>query len=156
MQYPFDKLPPITSPYGWRVHPTQGTKRHHNGTDFGARSGVWTEAIADGMVIHAGPSKVLKPNGEPGGFGYYVLLRFWDAKTKAWCVANYAHLIKGSIQVKVGEKVKEGKPLGKVGATGDVTGPHLHFEVCKGKNYTWSNDGSTYYNPMTFLKARVK
>lgn len=154
MQNPFDKMPPITSPYGWRVHPTQGTKRHHNGVDYGARTGTWAEAITDGVVVHAGPSKVLKPNGEPGGFGYYVMVRFRDGGK--WYVANYAHFIKGSIQVKKGDKVKQGQPLGKVGASGDVTGPHLHFEICKGKNYVWSNDGSTYLNPVPFLKARVR
>lgn len=46
----------------------------------------------------------------------------------------YAHLKPGSLKVKVGDKVSAGQPLGELGASGNVTEPHLHFQVCDGPN----------------------
>lgn len=153
MQYPFDKLPKITSPFGWRVHPVEKTKKHHNGVDFGAKAGTWIESIEKGVVIFAGPSKTKKADGEPNGFGYYVQIR--HNVGGQLIVSNYAHMLKDSITVKKGDKVVAGTPIGKVGSTGMSNGPHLHFEICKGKKYVWSGDGSTYYDPIVFVKAQI-
>lgn len=150
IQYPFDKLPQITSPYGWRVHPTQKTKKHHNGVDLVAPAGSWVESFAPGRVVHAGPSKVKKADGSVGGFGYHVIIR--HLLNGEFVTSVYAHLRVGSIQVKVGQKIEAGTPLGRQGASGDVTGEHLHFEICKGKTYRWSNDGSSFYSPLEFIK----
>jgi murein DD-endopeptidase MepM/ murein hydrolase activator NlpD len=150
IQYPFDKLPQITSPYGWRVHPTQKTKKHHNGVDLVAPAGSWVEAFAPGRVIHAGPSKLRKPDGSVGGFGFHVIMR--HLINGEYVTSLYAHLRKDSIQVKVGQKIEAGTPLGRQGTTGDSTGEHLHFEICKGKTYRWSNDGSSFYSPLEFIK----
>jgi murein DD-endopeptidase MepM/ murein hydrolase activator NlpD len=68
-------------------------------------------------------------------------------------ISVYAHLVEGSIAVKVGDSVRAGVPLGKMGATGDVTGKHLHFEIYKGKRYTWSADGKNFVDPIEFIKA---
>lgn len=155
IQYPFDKLPAVTSPFGWRVHPVQKTKKHHNGVDLVAAPGSWVEASARGRVIFAGPSKRKLANGEPGGFGYHVMVRYQIHGE--WVVMVYAHMRKGSIAVKVGQVVMPGTPLGKQGATGEVTGEHLHWEVCKGKTYRWTGDGSGFYDPIEFIKhARHK
>jgi len=150
IQYPFDKLPQITSPFGWRVHPTQKTKKHHNGVDLVAPSGSWIEAIADGRVVHAGPSKIKKADGSVGGFGYHVIIR--HLINGEYVNSLYAHMRLGSIQVKVGQKIKAGTPLGRQGASGDVTGEHLHFEICKGKTYRWTADGSSFYSPLEYIK----
>jgi murein DD-endopeptidase MepM/ murein hydrolase activator NlpD len=64
-------------------------------------------------------------------------------------------MVKDSLQVKVGQKVSTGTVLGKMGATGDVTGKHLHFEICAGKKYTWTADGKGFVDPMTFIKAQI-
>lgn len=150
IQYPFDKLPQITSPYGWRVHPTQKTKKHHNGVDLVAPAGSWVESIAAGRVVHAGPSKVKKADGSVGGFGYHVIIRHMI--NGEYVNSLYAHLRKDSIQVKVGKFIQAGTPLGRQGASGDVTGEHLHFEISKGKTYRWSSDGSSFYSPLEFIK----
>lgn len=153
IQFPFDKLPRISSPFGWRIHPIQKTKKHHNGVDFAAAAGTWIEAVAAGRVIYAGPSKTKKSNGEPDGFGYYVQTRHFIMGE--WVVATHAHMGKGSIAVKKGQAVGPGTPLGKVGDSGMADGPHLHFEISKGKTYRWSSDGSTFYDPIKFLKAAI-
>jgi len=76
-QYPIDgkqgKTWKITSIMGWRVHPVEKTKKHHNGTDIWSPvEPCYIESFYDGKVLYAGPSKLKKADGEPGGFGYYV------------------------------------------------------------------------------------
>jgi murein DD-endopeptidase MepM/ murein hydrolase activator NlpD len=65
------------------------------------------------------------------------------------------HLHKGTIKVKVGDKVKMGDVLAKSGNSGESTGPHLHFEIQRGKKYIWTADGSRYLEPVSFIKARL-
>jgi murein DD-endopeptidase MepM/ murein hydrolase activator NlpD len=155
-QYPIDgvigKDFKITSEFGWRIHPVENTKKHHNGVDlWGAAGTIYIEAFHGGRVIHAGPSKIKKADGEPGGFGYYVVLRHQiDGK---FYTSLYAHLAKGSLKVKVGQKVEPGTVLGKMGATGMVTGKHLHWEIWVGKNHGWTNNGTGFVNPIDFTKA---
>lgn len=142
----------ITSEYGWRIHPVEKTKKHHNGVDiWGAADTIYIESAYDGKVIYAGPSKVKKANGEPGGFGYYV--HVLSRENGMWIVNNYAHMVKGSIKVKVGQKIEAGTVLGVMGATGMVTGKHLHWETCIGKTYKWTGNGKGYMDPIKFLKA---
>lgn len=154
-QFPVDGKPnkgwKITSPFGWRTHPTSGKRSHHNGVDIWSGANVYVEAFHLGKVIFAGPSKARKADGSLGGFGHHVMLKHWvDGEV---FVSVYAHLVEGSIAVKVGDSVRAGVPLGKMGATGDVTGKHLHFEIFKGKRYTWSADGKNFVDPIAFIKA---
>lgn len=158
-QYPIDgilnKEYKVVSPFGWRENATDPTKRkHHNGVDLvGSASVIYVEAFHDGKVLYAGPSKTKKADGSLGGFGYYVqILSTINGKPY---VAMYAHLAKDSLQVKTGQKVTAGTVLGKMGATGDVTARHLHFEVCAGKTYTWTADGKGFVEPMAFLKTLI-
>jgi murein DD-endopeptidase MepM/ murein hydrolase activator NlpD len=158
-QYPIDgvvgKEYKVTSPFGWRQHPTDPTKRkHHNGVDlWGAANVIYIEAFHDGKVVFAGPSKSKKADGSLGGFGYYVqILHTINGKQY---VSLYAHMVKDSLQVKVGQKVTAGTVLGKMGATGDVTGKHLHFEICAGKTYVWSADGKGFVDPIKFIKTVI-
>jgi murein DD-endopeptidase MepM/ murein hydrolase activator NlpD len=100
----------INSPYG----PRWGG--WHPGVDFAAHYGAPIHVVADGTVIGAGYL-----SGE-GGYGQIVLVRH-----KGGFVTAYAHMSK--VLVHAGQRVHRGDTLGKVGATGHVTGPHLHFEV---------------------------
>ncbi len=70
-------------------------------------------------------------------------------------VSVYAHMRKGSLKVKVGQKIEAGTVLGIMDATGMVTGKHLHWEICVGKKYVWTGNGKGYVNPMTFTKALI-
>jgi murein DD-endopeptidase MepM/ murein hydrolase activator NlpD len=157
MRWPFDRPHPrITSPYGWRVHPIEKTRKHHNGVDYAMAVGSPLYAIAKGTVIFAGPSKLKFPDGSPAGGGYIVKLRH---KVRGeWITSAYMHLKKGSIKeagIKVGDKVAEGQKIGEAGNTGESTGPHLHFEIQRGKHYIWTNNGTRYTEPTSYIKTQI-
>jgi murein DD-endopeptidase MepM/ murein hydrolase activator NlpD len=107
-------------PLGWpllaRVGDGFGPRdgRFHAGVDLLAPAGTEVTAAAPGVVTWAGP--------RPGGWGLLVVVRHPGGVRTL-----YAHL--ESIAVRVGQEVSGGAVLGRVGATGDATGPHLHFEV---------------------------
>lgn len=144
----------VTSYMGMRVHPVTKEKKHHNGTDiWSAHEPCWIEAPYDAKVVFAGPSKSKNPDGSVGGFGYYVqLLMKIDGK---FYVSNFAHMQKGSIKVKTGQKIEAGTPLGKMGTTGMSTGKHLHWELQLGKKYAWNNVGKNFIEPIAFFKALI-
>ncbi|MFJ8474598.1 M23 family metallopeptidase [Kitasatospora sp. NPDC094011] len=104
---------------------------HHTGQDFVCSTGTPLRAVANGVVVKA---------AYDGAYGNEVELKLADGK-----YAQYAHL--SSIGVKVGQSVATGQQLGYSGATGNVTGPHLHFEVRTGPDY-----GSDI-NPVSYLRA---
>ena len=88
--------------------------RFHAGLDMPAPSGTGVAAVAPGRVTYAG--------WRAGGWGRLVVVAH-----RAGVRSLYAHLSR--IDVRLGEQVETGFQLGLVGATGDATGPHLHFEV---------------------------
>lgn len=154
MLYPFKgRQPRISSPFGWRIHPILKYKRHHNGVDYASATGTPVQAVNKGRVVFAGPSMIKRKDGEPGGGGYIVRIRF--KKRAKWFTASYMHLQKGTIRVRVGDRVTMGQILAKSGNTGESTGPHLHFEIQRGKKYLWTADGSRYLEPVSFIKARL-
>jgi len=154
MRYPFDKpMPSISSPYGWRIHPILKTRRHHNGVDYAVEIGRPVKAIEAGKVLFAGPSTLKFPNGEPAGGGYIVKIR--HKVNGEWITSAYMHLRKGSITVKKGQLVTEGMVIGLSGNTGESTGPHLHFEIQRGKNYIWTNNGTRYTEPVSYIKTQI-
>ncbi|MDF2592259.1 MAG: NlpD4 [Clostridia bacterium] len=116
----------ITSPYGYRIHPILKTKKLHTGIDIGATSGSAVLAGNDGTVIFS---------GYYGGYGYTVII---DHGGKISTL--YAHNSK--LLAKVGDKVKRGQNIAKIGSTGLSTGPHLHFEV---------RVNGQHANPMNYL-----
>ncbi|WP_208352017.1 DUF5930 domain-containing protein [Pseudaestuariivita rosea] len=118
----------FTSPFGFRRDPKTGGRRMHNGVDFAAPSGTPLYATADGVVTHA---------GWQSGYGRLVKI-----KHEFGIETRYAHL--SAIRVKVGERVSRGDQIGDMGASGRVTGVHLHYEVRVGGNPV---------NPMTYIKA---
>ncbi|MET9015677.1 M23 family metallopeptidase [Streptomyces olivaceoviridis] len=85
----------------------------HTGIDFHAASGTAVHAVGSGTVVSAGWG---------GAYGNQVVIRMADGM-----YTQYGHL--SSIGVAVGQKVVPGQQIGLSGATGNVTGPHLHFEV---------------------------
>jgi murein DD-endopeptidase MepM/ murein hydrolase activator NlpD len=157
-QFPIDgklgKQYKVTSEYGWRIHPVEKTKKHHNGVDlWGAAATIYIEAFHDGKVIFAGPSSKKNADGSVGGFGFHVMVQHKiDGK---FYVSVYAHMRKGSLKVKTGQKIEAGTVLGIMDATGMVTGKHLHWEICIGKKYVWTGNGKGYVDPMKFTKALI-
>jgi murein DD-endopeptidase MepM/ murein hydrolase activator NlpD len=105
---------PITSLFGWRMHPISGVPRLHAGTDIGAAMGTPVLAAAGGRVMLA---------DNLGGYGLAVALEHEGGMQQTL----YAHL--SAIYVKPGEVVQQGTVIGRVGSTGASTGPHLHFEM---------------------------
>jgi murein DD-endopeptidase MepM/ murein hydrolase activator NlpD len=113
-------------------------------------------AIARGRVVYAGASKLKFPDGSPAGGGYIVRLR--HKVNGEWITSSYMHLKKGSIKaagIKVGDRVTEGQKIGEAGNTGESTGPHLHFEIQRGKYYVWTNNGTRYTEPTSYIKTQI-
>lgn len=111
--FPLSVPAPITSLFGWRIHPISGDRRFHAGVDLGAPMGTPVLAAYAGRVIVA---DLLD------GYGLTIALEH----NKGTQQTLYAHL--SEIFVKPGEWVKQGNAIGRVGSTGLSTGPHLHFE----------------------------
>jgi murein DD-endopeptidase MepM/ murein hydrolase activator NlpD len=99
--------------FGKRVHPITHRIVFHEGLDLAPGLGARVVASQDGKVIFAGMK---------AGYGRLIILDHGQGIT-----SYYAHLDK--ILVKTGNTVKRGDLIGKVGESGKVTGPHLHFEI---------------------------
>jgi murein DD-endopeptidase MepM/ murein hydrolase activator NlpD len=109
----------ISSPWGVRVHPITGVTTMHYGTDY-ARSGISGTpilSIADGTVAARIDSYATT------GTGNSMVISHADGVR-----SQYMHMIRPTT-FTVGQKVEAGDVIGYVGATGGVTGPHLHLEV---------------------------
>ncbi len=104
----------LTSTFGSRLSPITGQPGFHYGLDIAADEGEKIGAFADGTVRETGES----------GYGNYVILDHADG-----FATLYAHC--SSISAKVGDTVKCGDEIAKVGQTGNATGPHLHLELWK-------------------------
>lgn len=103
----------ITSPYGMRTHPILKSYRNHTGMDIGAPMGSYAIAANDGIVTKSTYSN---------SYGNMVMIDHGGG-----VVTLYAH---GSeLIAQVGDVVKRGDDIMKVGSTGWSTGPHLHFEI---------------------------
>ncbi|MBD2517078.1 M23 family metallopeptidase [Nostoc sp. FACHB-973] len=113
MMYPLSIPASITSVFGWRIHPITGNQRFHAGTDLGAPTGTPVLAAAAGQVETA---------NWLGGYGLAVIVNHKSAEQTL-----YGHM--SEIFVQPGQWVQAGTMLGRVGSTGNSTGPHLHFEV---------------------------
>ncbi len=122
MIFPLPIPATITSLFGWRIHPITGERRFHAGTDLGADMGTPVVAAYSGNVATADLM---------GGYGLTVVLdhQQFDQQTL------YAHL--SEIFVQPGQLVEQGTVIGRVGSTGNSTGPHLHFEVRQLTNQGW-------------------
>ncbi|MDF1705839.1 MAG: peptidoglycan DD-metalloendopeptidase family protein [Aeromicrobium sp.] len=104
----------VTSTFGMRLHPTQNVHKMHAGIDLVATGSTTIVAAAAGTVTEA---------GWRGGYGNQVLIDHGNGVH-----TRYGHLAHPPT-VTIGQSVQAGAPIGIQGATGDVSGAHLHFEV---------------------------
>ena len=116
----------MTSPFGWRADPVSGEERFHYGVDIAGAEGDSVSCFADGSVGTVGESALL---------GNYVTVNH-----DLGFSTLYAHC--SAIAVSAGQRVQKGEVIASVGATGNATGPHLHFEV---------HDGGQYLNPVYYV-----
>jgi murein DD-endopeptidase MepM/ murein hydrolase activator NlpD len=119
----------ISDRFGYRYHPITRKRQRHSGIDIIAPWGTPIIAARAGTVAFA---------GWKGGYGKLVIVKHVKGYS-----TYYAHATE--ILVAKGVTVQEGQVIGKVGATGDVTAPHLHFEVRK-----WGRP----VNPVKYLRPR--
>lgn len=107
-------MPKISSRFGYRRHPLLSGKRFHEGWDIPEPFGTPVYPARSGKVVFA---------GWMNGYGYVV-----DVEHSDRALTRYGHL--SVFLVSEGQRVEKGKTmLGRVGATGLATGPHLHFEI---------------------------
>lgn len=103
----------VSSPYGWRMHPTLGVEKYHNGIDLASPTGTAIYAAYDGIVVAAAYSSSM---------GNYVMI---DHGSGLYTI--YMHASK--LYVSEDDVVVRGETIAAVGSTGRSTGPHLHFGV---------------------------
>ncbi|WP_328537413.1 M23 family metallopeptidase [Streptomyces sp. NBC_00344] len=108
----------------------------HSGQDFVVPTGTTVKAVHAGTVVKAGPNG----GGDGPAYGNAVVIKHSDGK-----YSQYAHLSR--IDVQIGQHVNTGQAIAKSGATGNTTGPHLHFEIRTTPDY------GSGFNPVPFLKA---
>ncbi|MET9451869.1 M23 family metallopeptidase [Streptomyces cinerochromogenes] len=116
---------------GYHVAGSMWSSGYHTGVDFVVPTGTPLKAVAAGTVVSAGWG---------GAYGNQVVLRLEDGH-----YAQYAHL--SQLSVSAGQTVTAGRQVGLSGATGNVTGPHLHFEIRTTPDYGSDMD------PVAYLRA---
>ncbi|GAA3767214.1 M23 family metallopeptidase [Streptomyces phyllanthi] len=122
---------PITGSYvstGYKSGGAVWSSGSHTGIDFHASSGTAVHAVGSGTVVEAGWG---------GAYGNEIVIKMDDGT-----FTQYGHL--SSIGVSVGQKVTPGQQIGLSGATGNVTGPHLHFEARTAAEYGSDIDPTAY------------
>jgi len=103
----------LTSPYGPRVNPVTGRAGMHQGLDLAAPEGTEVYAVRNGRVVDLGEDPV---------FGKFIIIGHENNM-----LSLYGHL--SSIDTNLNRDVQSGSLIGRVGSTGQSTGPHLHFEL---------------------------
>ncbi|MFB5085839.1 peptidoglycan DD-metalloendopeptidase family protein [Psychrobacillus sp. PGGUH221] len=125
----------FTSGYGYRMHPIYGKGKMHYGVDLANSTGTPVVSAADGVVSYASPLST-----------YGNLIMVTHSIDGQIYTSLYAHL--SSIKVSVGQEVSKGQLIGGMGATGNVTGTHLHFEIHKGN---WEGMTANSVNPLRYI-----
>lgn len=126
LTWPCPSYTRISSPFGWRIHPTLGVNKFHNGVDMAAPKGTDILAAYSGEVVAATYNSTM---------GNYVMMNHGND-----FYTIYMHASK--LCVSPGDIIVEGEKIAEVGSTGRSTGPHLHFGVRK---------NGEYVNPMDYL-----
>ncbi|HMM57481.1 MAG TPA: M23 family metallopeptidase [Rudaea sp.] len=121
----------IGSGFGSRTDPMGGSIEHHLGIDFDAPAGTAIHAVADGVITFV---------GQRSGYGNVVEIDHGNGY-----MTRYAHNSKNV--ATVGERVRAGQTIARVGSTGRATGPHCHFEV-------WLHGRAV--NPIAYVNAATK
>ncbi len=110
----------LLSGFGYRIHPIYKIRKMHAGIDFSAKSGTPIQSTGDGKVVKV-------KNSGRRSYGLHVIIDHGYGYQTL-----YGHM--SSADVKVGQVIKKGQEIGKVGSTGASTAPHCHYEVhYKGK-----------------------
>ena len=122
----------ISSPYGYRIDPYNGSYALHAGTDLAAGCGTPIYAAHSGTVVLAGPY---------GGYGNYIRIQNDDDGSYE---TAYGHIVNGGILVGIGQSVQVGQNIARVGSTGMSTGCRLHFEI--------HHNGGTQ-DPVPFMRS---
>ncbi|WP_330333620.1 LysM peptidoglycan-binding domain-containing M23 family metallopeptidase [Streptomyces sp. NBC_00536] len=120
----------ITTPY--RQSGSMWSSGYHTGVDFAVGTGTTVHAVGAGTVVSAGWG---------GAYGNEVVIRHADGR-----YSQYGHM--SQLSVSVGQSVSAGQAIGLSGATGNVTGPHLHFEIRTGPGY------GTDIDPLGYLRSK--
>ncbi|MFF0488132.1 peptidoglycan DD-metalloendopeptidase family protein [Nocardia sp. NPDC004068] len=120
----------VSDPFGARG----GT---HLGVDLAAADGTPIFSVADGMVVAAGPAS---------GFGNWIVVDSIDVNGRPFS-AVYGHEWDSGVLVRVGQPVRAGQQIGRVGSAGESSGPHLHFEIVPGGRFA----GGHQIDPLPWL-----
>ncbi|MDX3095184.1 M23 family metallopeptidase [Streptomyces sp. ME01-24h] len=125
---------PVAGAIGTPYHATSSlwSSGYHTGVDFVAPVGTPVHAVGAGTVVEAGWG---------GSYGYNIVIRHADGM-----YTQYGHM--SSLGVSVGQTVSAGRQIGLSGATGNVTGPHLHFEARTAPSY------GADVNPLAYLRSK--
>jgi len=118
----------ISSYFGYRTDPFNGRRAHHDGIDLAGKKGSEVIAVASGVVTWA---------GKRYGYGNLVEINHGNGY-----VTRYGH--NKTVEVKVGDAIKKGDTIARMGSTGRSTGPHVHFEVHK---------NGRVVDPMRYVRA---
>jgi len=117
----------LSSGFGGRNAPARGASTNHKGVDW---------SVPTGTAVYASCAGIVSKAGWGSGYGYVVYIEHQDGRQ-----TRYGHLSK--VQVEVGQEVGQGEQIALSGSTGNVTGPHLHFEILI---------GGTQVNPLDYLE----
>ncbi|MFE3031332.1 peptidoglycan DD-metalloendopeptidase family protein [Streptomyces canus] len=117
---------------GYHVAGSMWSSGYHTGVDFVVPTGTSLKAVGAGTVVSAGWG---------GAYGNQVVIKLADGY-----YAQYAHL--SQLSVSAGQTVTAGQQVGLSGATGNVTGPHLHFEIRTTPDYGSDVD------PVAYLRSK--
>lgn len=136
----------VTSPFGWRIHPTLGYCKFHDGIDFGrSASGL----SIDGANIYSIADGVVTLNTYSSTAGYYTIIGHGaNINGNYEYYSVYMHQKVLSTLISVGSEVKAGQLIGYVGNTGRSTGSHLHFGI-----YTIQNGKRVYTDPVPYFQG---
>ncbi len=102
-----------TSRFGWRRSPFTGQRHFHRGLDIVNKLGTPVKATANGKVVFAGKKKF---------WGNTVWVMHRDG-----IISKYGHM--SEFEVAMGDEIKRGQVIGKIGMSGRTTGPHLHYQI---------------------------
>ncbi|WP_224365109.1 M23 family metallopeptidase [Hyalangium versicolor] len=113
LSWPVPESTRISSPFGYRIHPTLGTRKLHTGVDLSVPQGTEVHVVEDGTVRRASEDSV---NGR------VLIVDHGRGVTTAYCHNS-------ELLVAVGQRVKRGDVIAHSGNTGRSTGPHVHYQL---------------------------
>ncbi len=141
-------------PYGSDGNDPSNPLRVHHGVDMPNPVGTVVRAAGSGTVIYSADGRLAQTDifQNSPSYGNVIVIQHDFGYNGMFIWTLYAHL--SSAFVRAGETVAAGQPIGQVGQTGRVTGPHLHFEVRLGRTEADNRYGNTY-NPVLWMVPYV-